>query len=104
MRDNRRRLGTVGAAILGLLFLAAALGFMHIPSARAQTTVPPTYAITSPSSAVVTTTVAPTTTTKAPSGLAFTGADIGITMGAAAVALGVGGLLVMASRKRKATQ
>lgn len=36
-----------------------------------------------------------------PSGLAFTGADVELTMGVAAVALGVGGMLVLVSRKRR---
>ena len=101
MGDNRRWFaGPATAVLLGLVALIAALGLLATP-ARAQT-----YAITQPGHST-TTTVAPTTTStttikKATGGLAFTGADITVTMGAAAVALGAGGLLVMASRKRKA--
>lgn len=92
---------TVGAVLLGILTLALAVGLFTATPARAQT-----YPIISGGSATTTTTVEPTTTTvkKATGGLAFTGADITVTMGAAAACLGVGGALVLVSRKRKAAR
>jgi hypothetical protein len=72
-----------------------------------------TYPITKVGGATTTTLPAPTTTTtlkpaiaftSAPPvshGLAFTGADVAITMGAGAAALGAGGLIVLASRRRR---
>jgi hypothetical protein len=99
MGYNRRRFaGAAAAVLLGLVALVASLGLLATP-ARAQT-----YAIVQAGHSTTTTTVAPTTTTlkKATGGLAFTGADITVTMGVAAVALGAGGVLVMASRRRKA--
>lgn len=108
--------GSRGVITLLIAFLAVLLiyGFMKPGSARAAS-----YAVTTTTAhtavgGATTTTAAPTTTTTAApttaaavaaapqkSGLAFTGADIATTMGAAAVALGLGGALVIVSRKRK---
>lgn len=49
------------------------------------------------------TTVAATSTTTTTSGLAFTGADIAGMAGVAAVAIGVGGILVLTTRRRRRT-
>ena len=131
MREIRRGFARRAAAILvGALAFGVSLTLLAGP-ARAQvdenttttsttsttvasttTTTAPrtgvaTYPIVGGASATTTTTVpATTTTTKAPkkAALAFTGADVGLTVGAAAVALGLGGVLVLASRKRKAAQ
>jgi hypothetical protein len=45
--------------------------------------------------------VAPATISSSTSGLAFTGADIGIAAGIGAVALGLGGALVLVGRRRR---
>ncbi len=106
MKDNRRqRLSALATVLLGALAVLMTLGFMASP-AKAQTTGGTTYPVIQPSAATTTTTtVAPTTTTTvAHHGLAFTGADITMTVGASAIALGAGGVLVLASRKRKAQQ
>lgn len=105
---------SAAALLLGILGMALAVGLFLATPARAQTTTSTTqattqatsYPVTSPPSNApqtnVATTVAPTTTTTLKQGgLAFTGADIGITVGAAAIALGAGGTLVLVSRKRK---
>lgn len=125
MNQRRRHVATnaTAAIVLGLMALVLALGLLASP-ANAQvndttttstttttvaTTTPTVGSITYPitrSSVGTTTTTEPTTTTTTAKhgGLAFTGADITVTVGAAAVALGAGGMLVLASRKRKAAR
>lgn len=49
-----------------------------------------------------TTTAPPTTVKQASHHLAFTGADVMITTGAGAAAIGLGGMAVLASRKKRA--
>ncbi len=119
MGHNRQgRTRATVTIVLAVLSVVLTVGVLASP-AHAQTSTSSTssYVITGPGGGT-TTTVAPTTSTTtvatAPAaattttvksgGLAFTGADIGMTMGAAAVALGAGGLLVLAARRRKADQ
>lgn len=102
MANTRRRLGTSLAAVLLLAAaLAITVGSMLASPARAQT-----YPITpsSGSQPAVSITTTPPTTAAAKGALAFTGADIAATMAGAAVVIGAGGFLVLASRKRKAEQ
>jgi hypothetical protein len=103
MGYNRRGPARAALALLfGILAIAVTVGLFTATPAKAQT-----YPITQPATGGTTTTVAPTTTTKPvvkAGGLAFTGADITVTMGVAAAALGAGGVLVLVSRRRKAAQ
>lgn len=105
--------------------LAQSNGGGSYPIATTTTVAPTTTTTTTPRVGVLTvpaptTTVPATTTTRAPTttttlkpaiaftsappvshGLAFTGADVAITMGVGAAALGAGGLIVLASRRRR---
>src|SRR5579875_2047766 len=104
--------------------LAQSNGGGSYPIATTTTVAPTTTTTTTPRVGVVTvpapTTTVPATTTTAPTttttlkpaiaftsappvshGLAFTGADVAITMGVGAAALGAGGLIVLASRRRR---
>ena len=69
------------------------------PIASTTTTTTP---FIQPNRATTTVAPAPTTTVAKHGGLAFTGADITMTVGGAAIALGAGGVLLLVSRKRKA--
>jgi len=119
MGSCRARVGkavSAGCFALGLGVIAAtpalaqSNGGGSYPIATTTTT-PRVAVLTVP--APTTTVPAPTTTTtlkpaiaftSAPPvshGLAFTGADVAITMGVGAAALGAGGLIVLASRRRR---
>jgi hypothetical protein len=76
----------VGATLLGT---PAAVAYGPTPSSGSVPAI------------VTTTTAAPTTTTVKSSALAFTGADVAMSTAAGAVAIGLGGMLVLGARNRR---
>ena len=95
--------------VMGASALVGALLLVSTPATAADTTTtsqPTTTASTAPYAPVVSpTTIAPTTVPVAkPAAIAFTGADIALMATAGAIAVGVGGTLVLVSRRRRSEQ
>ncbi len=94
---------TLGAtALMGVVLLVSGPAAAAAPygPATQPTTVTPTTVV--PSAPVVgASSVTPPSSTAAPSSTAFTGADLALMFTIGAIAIGLGGMLVLVSRRRR---
>lgn len=86
--------------VLGASTLLSVVLLVSGPAA-AQPTTSPYGPHTTPSTTPATTVPVTTPPSSAPSAIAFTGADIALTVTIGALAIGVGGMFVLVSRRRR---